>query len=75
VGGALYFCGQDLETQRIKLVSMYRKFDERKLTEAVTDAYNAMKYIDPIAKSCYVGALEVFTYDQLVNLWANFDLI
>jgi len=60
VGGNLYDCGKDLESQRLKLVSMTDYFNERKLTLAVTDGYNALKYVNPISVSCYYGGLEYF---------------
>lgn len=60
VGGNLYSCGKDLESQRLKLVSMYEYWIERKLTKAVTDAYAAMLYVSPISVYCYYGGLEYF---------------
>ena len=74
VGGNLYFCGKDLESQRLKLVSMYEYYAERQLTNAVTDAYNAMIYINPITVSCYYGALDYFNLETLELLWTEFDI-
>jgi hypothetical protein len=54
---------------------MYEYFAERQLTNAVTDAYNAMVYIHPITVQCYYGGLEYFSVDTLVNLFQNFDIV
>ena len=75
VGGNLYFCGKDLESQRLKLVSMYEFYEERQLTNAVTDGYNAMIYINPISVSCYYGALEYFNLEELGALFQEFDIL
>ena len=69
VGGFLYFCGKDLESQRVKLVAMWDYYQERKLTLAVEEAYIALAYVNAISINCYFGALEYFTLETLTTLY------
>lgn len=54
---------------------MYEYFLERQLTDAVTDAYGAMLYVNPISVSCYYGSLEYFNLQSLIDLYTNFDFL
>lgn len=54
---------------------MYEYFANRELTNAVTDAYNAMIYINPITVSCYYGGLEYFNLEELKTLYTDFDIV
>ena len=54
---------------------MYEFYSERQLTNAVTDAYNAMIYVNPVTVSCYYGALDYFNLETLLSLFQDFDII
>jgi hypothetical protein len=54
---------------------MYEYYTLRLLTDAVTDAYGALLYIEPISVYCYYGGLEYFNLQSLVNLYTDFDFL
>ena len=53
---------------------MYEFFQERQLTQAVTEAYVALSYVGPITFYCYWGYVEYFTVDTLINLFVEFNI-
>ena len=54
---------------------MYSYYSERKLTNSVTDGYNALLYVKDITNQCYYGILEYFSVEGLTRLYSEFDLL
>jgi hypothetical protein len=54
---------------------MYEYYTERELTEAVTDGYGALVYVNPITVYCYYGGLDYFNLESLRNLYQDFDFL
>jgi hypothetical protein len=54
---------------------MYGYFKERKLSNAVNDAFKALVYVHSITVYCYYGGKEYFNYALLQNLFQNFDIV